>query len=52
MQDDVNEETKEFTVIQGADSDEESSEEEYKEGGSQKFITPNDVEKHLKKLWE
>ena len=52
LQDDMNEETKEFTVIKNADSDEESSEEEYKEGGSQKFITPNDVEKHLKKLWE
>lgn len=32
------------------DGDEES-EEEYKEGGSQKYITPLEVEDHIKKLW-
>lgn len=31
-------------------SDEES-EEEYKEGGAQKFITPIEVEDHMRKLW-
>ena len=31
--------------------EDESSEEEYKEGGSQKYITPIEVEDHIKKLW-
>lgn len=29
----------------------ESSEEEYREGGAQKFITPIEVEDHMRKLW-
>ena len=33
-------------------SDVESSEEEYKEGTSQKYISPIEVEDHLKKLWK
>lgn len=32
--------------------EEESSEEEYQEGGSQKFITPIEVEDHIRKLWK
>ena len=36
----------------GSESDEdESSEEEYKEGGSQKYITPLEVEDHVRRLW-
>ena len=37
------------TVVNGIDS--ESSEEEYKEGGSQKYISPIEVQDHIKKMW-
>lgn len=37
------------TVVAGVDS--ESSEEEYKEGGSQKYISPIEVQDHIRKLW-
>jgi len=30
---------------------EESSEEEYKEGGAQKYISPIEVQDHIKRLW-
>ena len=33
------------------DEKEESSEEEYKEGGSQKYISPIEVQDHIRRLW-
>ena len=38
-------------VDQDAAANSESSEEEYKEGGAQKYITPIEVQDHIKKLW-
>lgn len=38
--------------VESEQSDEESSEEEYKEGTAQKYISPIEVEDHLKKLWK
>ena len=38
--------------MESENSDVESSEEEYKEGTSQKYISPIEVEDHLKKLWK
>lgn len=33
------------------DAESDSSEEEYKEGGPQKYITPIEVQDHIRKLW-
>ena len=38
-------------VVEVDPADSESSEEEYKEGGAQKYITPIEVQDHIKKLW-
>ena len=45
------EEEEEIKEEEDEEDDDESSEEEYKEGGSQKFITPIEVQDHIRKLW-
>lgn len=37
--------------IDEVDEEDESSEEEYKEGGPQKYISPIEVQDHIKRLW-
>lgn len=51
--DDISEEEEQEEIEDAAEVnvDDESSEEEYREGGAQKFITPIEVEDHIRKLW-